>query len=220
MELTWTQGLVQLTQRDSIDNIIKEHEILEIPNRSIPLNLMSYTEPNKQELLPTTEITKYQSLIGSFFYINRMTRPEISVHVNLLVRRISKLGTNNLRTVKQLLQYLASTKTEELKVTKTEKREAQMVLYADMSYGGENYRSQSGSLVTLYRVPIMWNSRRQVVVSMSTTKAIYIACCETAKDSQFINQFLNELQVKHHTILILHTDNKAALKLTKTQVFR
>ena len=171
MELTWTQGSVKLTQQDSIGKLIKEHKIPEIPNRSIPLNLEAYAAPNphdKENLLDPQEHTKYQSLVGSLLYINRMTRPDISVHVNLLGRRTSKPTKENMRIALQLGQYLASTKSEGLLITMLQKenREAQIDIYVDASYGGENSRSQSGSLVMLYGTPIMWNSRRQDVVSM------------------------------------------------------
>ena len=69
-------------------------------------------------------------------------------------------------------------------------KDAPIKLYADAWYGGENSRSQSGSLVTLFGTPVMWNSRRQDVVSMSITEAEYIACSETAKDSQWVSQVL------------------------------
>ena len=223
MELTWeNNGCVRLTQKDSIEKMIREHEISTIPRHSIPQQ--GYGAPTNQELLPKEEITKYQSLVGSLLYINRMTRPEISLYVNLLGRRTSAPGTENLRTAKELSRYLASTKKEGLiletkgSTTKPQDvKDVQIRLYADASYGGENSRSQSGSLVTLFGTPLMWSSRRQDVVSMSITEAEYIACSETAKDAQWITQFLKEIGVNQRPVL--HTDNEAALKLTKTQTF-
>ena len=151
-----------------------------------------------------------------------MTRPDISLHVTLLGRQTSKPETNNLRTAKQLGQYLASTINKGLRIKKTketENPEAQIIIYADASYGGENSRSQSGSLVTLYGTPIMWSSKRQDVISMSITEAEYIACSESAKDAQWIRQFLKEILLNKPIYMTMYTDNEAALKLTKTQTF-
>ena len=219
MELTWEKDnkSVKLTQTDTIEKLAKEHKIPSIPNRTVPLNQEGYAEPSESEVL--TDPTKYQSLVGSLLYINRMTRPNISVHVNLLVRRTSKPGTNNMKTALQVGQYLASTKNEGLLITISQKesQEARIDIFADASYGGENSRSQSGTLATLYGTPIMWNARRQDVVSMSITEAEYIACSEAAKDAQWIRQLLKELNIT--TKPRLHTDNEAALKLTKTQTF-
>ena len=220
MELTWEEdGSVKLTQQDSIGKLVKEHEIQEVPNKSIPTNPEGYKEGTESIQDPT----KYQSLVGSLLYINRMTRPDISLHVNLLGRRTSKPSPENLRTARRLGQYLASTKNEGLTLTIKEsprfpdEKDVLIRLYADASYGGENSRSQSGSLVTLFGTPVMWSSRRQDVVSMSITEAEYIACSETVKDSQWITQFLKELGMSPRSVL--HTDNEAALKLTKTQTF-
>ena len=218
MELTWQKdGSVKLTQKDSIEKLIREHEISITPRNSIP-------QQGYEQSTETIDPTKYQSLVGSLLYINRMTRPDISLHVNLLGRRTSKPSPENLQTAKQLGQYLASTKneglilkTEESIITPQEEKDVSIKLYADASYGGENSRSQSGSLVTLFGIPVIWSSRRQDVVSMSITEAEYIACSETAKDSQWISQFLRELGMNPQPIL--HTDNEAALKLTKTQTF-
>ena len=87
MEITWKEdGSVKLTQQDSIGKLIKEHGIQKLPNRSLPVNSKGFEVPHKQEVLPPNEVTRYQSLVGSLSYINRMTRPDISVHVNLLRR--------------------------------------------------------------------------------------------------------------------------------------
>ena len=110
MELTWTEEnkAVKLTQKDSIGRIMKEHSIMKIPNRTIPLNLEGYEPPTGREILTKEETTKYQSLVGSLLYINRMTRPDIFLHVNMLGRRTSNPGTNNLQAAKQIGAYLAS----------------------------------------------------------------------------------------------------------------
>ena len=53
-----------------------------------------------------------------------------------------------METALQVGQYLASTKHEGLLLTisRKENQEAQIDIFADASYGGENSRSQSGSL--------------------------------------------------------------------------
>ena len=206
--------MVKLTETDTIEKLIKEYAIPNIPNRTIPLNQEGYAEPSESEVLP--DPTKYQSLAGSLLYINQMTRPDISVHVNLLARQTYKPVMNNIRTALQVGQYLASTKNEGLLITisRKESQEVRIDIFADTLYGGENSLSQSGTLVTVYGTPIMWNSRRQDVVSMSITEADYIACSKAAKDAQWIRQLLEELSMK--TRPKLYTDNEAALKLTKS----
>src|SRR4029077_9489154 len=118
----------------------------------------------------------------------------------------------------QVLQYLVSTKQEGIHLQKKRENLAPIKAYADASYGGETSRSQSGNLLMLNGVPIMWRSRRQDVAAQSITEAEYIACSESAKDIRWIQQFLAELEGQERKAM-LYTDNEAASKLTKTQKF-
>ena len=74
MELTWTNDnkRVMLTQTNAIERLTKEHVVMnEIPTKSLPLNCDFYEAPQNQKEKPQyTEITKYQSLVGSLLYIN------------------------------------------------------------------------------------------------------------------------------------------------------
>lgn len=152
MELEYINGSVKLTQMDSIEKMIQEYGISTLPRHSIPQE--GYAQGEEM-----TNVTKYQSLVGSLLYINRMTRLDISLPVNLLGRRTSKPSLDNLRTAKLLGQYLASTRNQGL-IIQPGKGEAKISISADASYGGKNSQSQSGSLVTLYGIPTIWGSQR------------------------------------------------------------
>ena len=104
MELSWEKGKVLLTQTRSIENLAKEHEIV-TPQKSLPLNPKGFEKEDQDDKLPPDQLKVYQSLVGSLLYINRYTRPEISVHINLLGRRTSDASPNNLATAKQVLRY-------------------------------------------------------------------------------------------------------------------
>ena len=226
MELTWgpNNEWVKLTQKSAIENLIKEFGIITtIPTKSLPLNANDYAEIQQEETTPEIQ-KKYQSLVGSLLYITRHTRPEITLHTNLLGRRTSHATTNNLKTGLQVLRYLASSLDDGITIKPQDKqdqtsgRSITIKGYADASYGGEKARSQSGSLVTLEGQVVIWSSRRQDTTAQSITEAEYIACSETAKDIRWMHQFLEEVSVLT-SIPMLYTDNEAAIKMTKTQTF-
>ena len=223
MELTWGSGYVKLTQQAAIGNLIKEFEITQtIPTKSLPLNANDYAEL-QEETTPELQ-KKYQSLVGSLLYIARHTRPEITLHTNLLGRRTSNATPSNLKAGIQVLKHLASSLESGIIIVSPEKGEQTLERnitikgYADASYGGEKARSQSGSLVLLNKQAIIWTSRRQDTTAQSITEAEYIACSETAKDIRWMHQFLEEVSVPISTPM-LYTDNEAAIKMTKSQVF-
>jgi len=159
---------------------------------------------------------KFQAIIGGLLFINRMTRPDISIQVNLLGRRASNPSQSNLHTVQTTLKYLWLTRFEEVILHKL--KEINLVAYADTSYGGEGSRLQGGGLLTLGNQPIEWNSRRQDVVTLSITKAKYIADCEAAKHLSWALQFLKELDIEMSTPT-LTTDSEGAYHLSKTSKF-
>ena len=115
MELTWGLGYVKLTQKAAIDNLTKEFGItMTIPTKSLPLNANDYAEI-QEETTPELQ-KKYQSLVGSLLYIARHTRPEITLHTNLLGRRTSNATPNNLKAGLQILKYLASSSEDGVKL--------------------------------------------------------------------------------------------------------
>ena len=122
----------------------------------------------------------------------------------------------------QILKYLASSLENGIKLKENQEQtsEENIIIreYADASYGGEKAISQSGSLVTLNKQAIIWNSRRQDTVAQSITEAEYIAYSVTAKDLRWITQFLEEVSVPI-SAPTLYGDNEAAVKMTKTQTF-
>jgi len=147
-----------------------------------------------------------------------MTRPEISLHINLLGRRAIELSERNMRTALQVLEYLKSTPSKGITIKKLTKRKLSLEIFADAFYSREGARSQTGVLITFGGQPVGWYSRRQDIVALSITEAEYIADCEGAKDASWGQQFLQELSVSSK-IPILKTDSEGAYNLSQTAQF-
>ena len=162
MELTWNNDnkSVKLTQTSATERLAKEHNVAnhEIPIKSLPLNPLIYEKGSEKETMSPTMTTKYQSLIGGLLYISRHTRPEISLHVNLLGRRTSHPSQQNWKAALGVLQYLVH---NEGGIQLAKQRQEVIRVYTDASYGGENSISQTGTFMTLANQPILWSSRRQ-----------------------------------------------------------
>ena len=120
MELIWGTEYVKLTQRNAIENLAKEFGITTIiPTKSLPLNPNDYAETQEKT---TPELQqKYQSLVGSLLYIARHTRPEITLHTNLLGRPTSHATVNNLQMGLQVLKYLVSSSGDGIVIKSPEK---------------------------------------------------------------------------------------------------
>ena len=185
MEVTWGKEGVILTQRMLIENLAKTH-LPESPDpgksgkkASLPLDPTLFKKfENEEEKIDNP--TKFQAIVGGLLFVSRMTRPDISIQVNLLGRRSSSPSSANLRAAMDTLQYLWTTRCDGIILRKP--HDLKLTAYADASYGGPKSRSQTGVLLTLGNQPIGWYSRRQDVIALSITEAEYIADCEGAKD--------------------------------------
>ena len=75
--------------------------------------------------------------MGGLLFIARITRPKISIHVNLLGERTKEHTPKHYKTELLVLEYLHSTRTEGIVLRKAEKEELEVNIYADALYGGE-----------------------------------------------------------------------------------
>ena len=100
-------------------------------DRHSALSLEHYNAP-PEDSSDECEKTGYQRIVGGLLIIALMTRPEISIHVNLLGRR----------------EYAYSVGTGLIIQKPTN---LQLTAYADASYGEPETRSQEGALMTLFR---------------------------------------------------------------------
>ena len=105
MELSWGKEYVILTQKSLIESLAKTHLAETHGDRSTHGKGSSIPQDPKlyeQEENETNQKT-FQSIVGGLLFVARMTKPEISVAVNLPIRRTSKPGPYNLQAARQLL---------------------------------------------------------------------------------------------------------------------
>ena len=154
MELHWSEETVILTQTRLIESMASTFLKMDGQlgkRHSLPLEPQYYAKTEEQ---PSEQPTKneggkpqYQLIIGGLLFLARMTRPEISVHVNLLGRRTKDHSARHWTTALYILEYLYSIRYDGLKLRKPENLD--ITIYTDAVYGGEEVRSQTGVMVTI-----------------------------------------------------------------------
>ena len=76
-------------------------------------------------------------------------------------------------------------------------------------------RSTSGYVFIASGGPICWSSKRQQRISTSTTEAEYKALCHAGQTALWIDNFFLEIDIGIDRPLVIHTDNKGALDISK-----
>ena len=180
----------------------------------LPLNPQAYKKSDKSE-----EVPRYQAIVIGLLFIARITRPEISIHVNLLGQQTQSHSLKTYQTALPMLRYLYQTRFEGLCLKKPNTNSLEVTIYANPNpfYAREQARSQTEVLITLEGQLAGQYSRRQEVVSLSITEVEYIANCEGAKDIAWIAQFLQELKVVRKPVL--YTNSEGVYNLSRASKF-
>ena len=65
---------------------------------------------------------------------------------------------------------------------------------------------------------VSWSSRKQQVVTLSTTEAEFIAAATSACQAIWLRRILDDLHFQQHDPTIIHCDSSSAIKLSKNPV--
>lgn len=139
----------------------------------------------KNPIVPGTKLTKegegskvdatmYKQMIGSLMYLTA-TRPDLMYVVCLVSRYMSSPTELHLLVVKRVFRYLKGT--TDLWVFYKRGGEEKLVGFTDSDYAGDldDRKSTSGYVFVMNGGVVSWSSKKQPVVTLSTTEAEYIA---------------------------------------------
>ena len=92
-----------------------------------------------------------------------------------------------------------------------------IVGYSDSDWAGDkdDRKSVSGFILFLNGVPIMWRSKSQKTVALSSAEAEYVAASEMVKEIVFVVQVLLTMKVPVQTPIKVKVDNMGAIFMTE-----
>ena len=123
-----------------------------------------------------------------------MTRSDVSNAIRKVARHGHNLSKAHWAAVVKIVNYLRSTPNLGLTFMRGNRSglHRRLVAYADSDYARskEHRRSVSGGVVMYCRGPILWFSRTQRCVTLSSTEAEYEALAECLKEVLFVRQIV------------------------------
>ena len=158
----------------------------------------------------------YREVIGSLMYLAMATRPDISYTVSYLSRFQNGYDNSHWQAVKRLLAYLKGSINLGLEY-RSNKEPINLIGYSDSDYAGclETRRSTSGYVFIMAGASVTWASRRQELVTLSTTESEYVAAATAAREALWLKKLLKDLGYQCESGIVLHVDNQSAICLTK-----
>jgi hypothetical protein len=121
------------------------------------------------------------------------------------------------KEMKRVMHFILDTKDYGLKIEpdqpSTDRVSWSMVVYTDSDWADdkEDRRSVSGYVVFLLGVPILWKSKSQKSITLSSSEAAYFVMSEAVKDVHFIAMVLESLGIKVQIPITVMVDNIGAI---------
>ncbi|GJV16592.1 ribonuclease H-like domain-containing protein [Tanacetum coccineum] len=168
-----------LTQRKYCTELLNEFGMLACKPCSTPIEV----NPDDKKVVakygddvPLTGITNYQKLVGKLIYLT-MTRPDISYAVHCQSQVMYKPMQCHLRLAFRVLRYLKKEPGLGIIFRKSDNSDLRGFVDSDWAKCKITKRSITGYSVFLGDNLVSWKSKKQVVMSRSSTVAEYKAMC-------------------------------------------
>ena len=171
----------------------------------------------------------YREAVGSLMYVVIATRPDIAYAVSYLARFMSNPGCAHWEAVKRVIRYLKGTKDSKLilgrggaLVWEEADRQSRSGVegYSDADRNSqEHWHAISSYAFCIDGGAVSWNSRKQVIISLSTTESEYVAMTHTTKEAIWICMFLGEVLHPLSKPMLLYCDNQSAIAVAKDDRF-
>nr|KYP57482.1 Retrovirus-related Pol polyprotein from transposon TNT 1-94 [Cajanus cajan] len=161
--------------------------------------------------------THFKQMVGSLMYITT-TRPDLMFVVSLISRYMSQPTEMHAKVAKRILRYLKGTENYGILYKRGGIEELQA--YTDSDYAGdlEDRKSTSGYVFIMSGGSVAWSSRKQPIVTISTTEAEFIAAAGCACQAVWMRRVLKELGYKQEGSTVIKCDNYSTIKLSKNPV--
>jgi hypothetical protein len=171
----------------------------------------------------------YAELVGGLLYLSCWTRPDIAFAVGHLTRHMTTASVSDWNDAVRVLKYLASSANQgivyhrgggDLTGYSHDVQSVDLLGYSDSDYAGDqsNRKSTSGVVFMLNGGPVVWKSKQQSTVALSTCEAEYVAGNTAGREGIWLARLLKELDRPLSGPVKIMCDNKGALALLKNPI--
>jgi len=210
---------ITLNQTHYIDSILAEHLPHEHLNGcDVPLTGQLSTKDCPSTLEETAQMAKvpYREVVGKLLYLSIATRPDIALAVGVFCCFNGNPGRKHWAAVKQTLRYLKATCTLKLHYGPSDSSEL-FSANCDADLGGnpDNSRSTAGYCIHVGSGVVMWGSRLQPHVSLSSTESEYTTASATACEVMWMRYFFKEIGYDMSKPSPMWMDSSSAIQVAK-----
>jgi histone deacetylase 1/2 len=194
LEASYNSGGMTITQRKYALDLLHRVNMENCNSTTTPLPTSERLSSATGTLLGADDSFRYRSVVGGLQYLT-LTRPDISFAVNKVCQFLSQPTDVHWEAVKRILRYVKGTLNTGLSFRKSSSTGISIFTDADWAGCVDDRRSTSGYVVFVGPNLISWSSKKQPIVSRSSTEAEYKALANGAAEAIWIESLLKELGV-------------------------
>ena len=198
-------GLIHLTQPHLINSILKDLHLLNTGSRPPTVKMVPMATSRVlgkcEDSEPHDGHFDYRSVIGKLLYLEKSTRPDLAYAVHQCARFAANPRQDHAKAVKWIGRYLLHTRDKGMILHPTVQS---FDCYVDADFSGnwnpkewddpKNARSRSGYVIMYAGCPIVWASKLQTEIALSTTEAEYVALSTALRECIPLMQLVKELK--------------------------
>jgi hypothetical protein len=211
-----TKAGIALCQRKYTLDLLADAGLLAAKPCSTPMQ--PQLQLHKSSGTPLTDPTTYRRLIGRLLYLTH-SRPEISYAVSKLSQFLDAPTDTHMLAGLHVLRFLKNHPGQGLFFSAS----SPLTLkgYSDSDWGAcpDTRRSTTGFCFFIGTSLVSWKSKKQNVVSRSSSEAEYRALAQATCEGQWLLYLLRDFLVSHDNPIVLYCDNKSALHIVANPVF-
>jgi hypothetical protein len=174
---------------------------------------------SKNESGKATDASEYKQMVGCLMYL-LASRPDLAYSVCLVARYMDRPTEIHVAAVKRIMRYLKGTLSYGMLYKADDNKNLCLIGWSDSDYAGDldDRKSTTGYLYMLGSGAISWSSKKQPIVTLSTTEAEFVAAASCACQGIWLRNVLDFLKQKQQGCTIIYCDNSSSIKLSKNPV--
>jgi hypothetical protein len=189
-----------LTQTGLIDKVITATGMQDCNSLSTPTGK---DELHRDKDGPAfNEKWKYSTIVGMLLYLSSNTRPDITFAVRQCARYSHNPKQSHAKAIKRIVRYLKGTKDKGMIFNPSQEFTVNCFVDADFAglWGLEydqdpiSVKSRTGYHIMFMGCPLLWGSKLQTQIALSTMEAEYIALSTAMRELIGIREILKEVQ--------------------------
>lgn len=230
-------GKIKLTQPQIIDDILQELGIDDKwTSKPVAASSSKILSRNVEAETPKSNFN-YRKVIGKLNFLEKSTRPDIAYAVHQCARFSSDPKQEHIDAVMYLGRYLKGTRSQGIIIDPNMTNSFETWADADWAgnwnketaeFDASTAKSRSGYVILLAGCPIIWASKLQTQVALSSCEAEYICLSQALRETIPLMRMVEELKdrefIEAFTTPTVHCkafeDNSGCVEIAKVHKMR